>query len=187
MLTDEEWAVIDAIEGWLFREEAELLARLSVSPWCEVGAWKGRSTRVLARGGHGWVVDWFKGSSEHPAGTDTREEFYDNTFDLDITVLEMDYACAVPLIPTPIKLLYLDAEHTYEATREVFALFAPLVDDDGLVIIHDAWADDGGGKEGGMTPWPGVTLFVRELIEDGSPFWENVENVARCAVFRRKP
>lgn len=185
MLTDAEWAEVDAVEGWLFREEADLLARLATSPWCEVGAWKGRATRVLARGGHGWVVDWFKGSSEHPAGTDTRDEFLANTGHLNITVLPYSYVTACNLIPSSLQLLYLDAEHSYEGTAEAFALFAPLVARTGTVVFHDAWGDDGGGKDGGGTPWPGVTRFVRELAEAGD--WVNVENAARCAVFRRAP
>mgnify|MGYP000927415148 CR=1 FL=1 len=182
MLTDEEWADIDSVDGWLFREEADLLARLSTSPWCEVGAWKGRATRVLARGGHGWVVDWFKGSSEHGPDVDTRPEFDENTAGLNITVLSMDFRAACDRIPASLQLLFLDAEHSYEATAEAFALFSPLVARTGLVVFHDAWSDDGGGMDGGMTPWPGVTRFVRNLDPEQ---WVNIENVARCAVFAR--
>lgn len=183
MLTDEEWAAVDAIEGWLFRGEADMLASLATSPWCEVGAWKGRATRVLARGGHGFVVDWFKGSSEHPDGTDTRDEFFANTADLRITILPYDYRVGHYYVPSSLQLLYIDAEHTYEGTAEAFVLYSPLVAPSGCVVFHDAWSDDGGGKDGGGTPWPGVTRFVRELVDAGQ--WVNVDNADRCAVFRR--
>lgn len=185
MLTDDEWADVDSVDGWLFRPEADLLARLATTPWCEVGAWKGRATRVLARGGHGFVVDWFRGSSEHPDGTDTRAEFEANAGHLNVTVLPYDYRIGHRYVPSSLQLLYLDAEHTYEGTAEAFGLFSPLVAADGCVVVHDAWSDDGGGKDGGGTPWPGVTRFVREISTAG--MWVNTENVDRCAVFRRAP
>lgn len=187
MLTDEQWARIDAIDGWLFRPEADLLHDLITEvrePWCEVGAWKGKATNVFAMAhAFGYVVDWFQGSSEHPAGTNTLAEFNQNTEDLLIRVIPLDYEHGADLVPNGIHLLYLDAEHSYDATAHVFALYSPKVAELGYVVLHDAWGDNGEGKDGGRTPWPGVTQFALELIAGGE--WVNVRNVNRCAVFRR--
>lgn len=183
-MTDEEWAEIDAVEGWLFRQEAEFLQSLNKSPWCEVGAWKGRATKVLAKAGPGFVVDWFKGSSEHwdDGSLNTKPEFDANTIGLNITTVESDYRKAFRLIPDDLNFLYLDAEHTYEDTKEAFRLYSPnLADDSGIVVIHDAWGE--GGKPQG-NPWQGVTQFVEELIAMGE--WENISNAQRCAAFRRR-
>lgn len=181
-MKDEEWTEIDSVHGWLFRQEAEFLASLCVSPWCEVGAWKGRATRVMAKSGHGYVVDWFKGSSEHSqnGSIDTRAEFDANVTGLNITTIADDYRHAYRLIPDDIRFLYLDAEHTYENTKEAFRLYTPCLADDGIVVIHDAWGEVG---ERAGTPWPGVTQFVLELIDDGE--WDNFANKQRCAAFRR--
>jgi len=181
MLTDSEWQQVDEIPGWLFRSEADLLARYAASPWCEVGAWKGRSTVVLKRGGHGFTVDTFAGSDEPecPAGSDVFGEWFDNAGH-GVTALRGDFVTMVAAVPSGLRLLFLDAEHSYEATRLAWSLYAPLVAPDGVVIVHDAWGD-GGYPEG--NPWSGVTRWVTEVLERGD--WVNVENVARCAVLRR--
>jgi hypothetical protein len=92
----------------------------------------------------------------------------------------MDYRHAYRLVPDDLKFLYLDAEHTYSNTREAFDLYVPSLADDGIVVLHDAWGDNG---ETTGTPWPGVTQFAEELITNGE--WLNFANKRRCAAFKR--
>ena len=181
MLTDDEWAEVDKIPGWLYRAEADCIARYAATPWCEVGAWCGKSTVVLKRGGHGFVVDTFAGSGEIecPYGSDVRDEFDANVGD-GVTVHQGDFAEMADRIPSGLRLLYLDAEHSYDGTRNAWSLYSPLVASDGVVLVHDAWGEKG---ERDKTPWPGVTEWVLEVLERGD--WVEVESVRRIAVLRR--
>lgn len=186
-VSDELWSKVDAIDGWLFREEADLLYTFSKAGlWMELGSYKGKSTVVMAQNNNGVAIDWFKGSPEHPKDTDTHEEFIKNTQGLPHFVITLsgrmeEVIHEIDTKRTPkVKLLYLDAEHSYEATKLAFDLYEKFVDDKGYVIFHDAWGENG---ETDLTPWPGVTKFVNELCEDEN--WENIHNVRRCAVFIR--
>lgn len=182
VLTDEQWERAARAQGWYDRDEADLLYRLTVGPWCEVGCWKGRSTAVLAQTGHpGWAVDWFKGSSEH-GRVDTYHDFMAHMIGFDnVNVLRMAGEDAERFVPAGLNLLHLDAEHTYPATSSLFSLFSPKVETGGHVILHDAFTPTGRKIAG--SPWPGVTKFALELEQH--PDWHLVEHVNRSAAFRR--
>ena len=181
MITDALWAEVDRIPGWLFRAEADCIARHADAPWCEVGAWKGRATTVMARAGRGFVVDTFAGSGEPacPAGSDVRAEFEANV-GRGVTVLQGDFADMHTRVPPGLRLLYLDAEHSYESTRLAWSLYTPLVAPDGVVMVHDAWHDTGWPQG---NPWAGVTRWVTEVLEAGD--WVQVDTAARLAVLQR--
>ena len=181
MLTDDEWAEVDSIPGWLHRSEADLIAKYATTPWCEVGAWKGRSTVVLKRGGHGFVVDTWRGSGEPecPADSDVFDEWSTNA-GAGVTPLRGDFDRQVAAVPSGLRLLYLDAEHSYDGTRLAWALYSPLVALDGVVMVHDAWGDDGYPQG---NPWHGVTQWVNEVLERGD--WVQVDTAGRLAVLRR--
>lgn len=182
MLTDSEWAAVDRIPGWLFRAEADCIARHAGSPWVEVGAWKGRATLVLRRGGWGFVVDTFAGSGEPecPADSDARADWERNVGGPGVTVLQGRFEDMAARVPSGLRLLYLDAEHSYESTRAAWSLYTPLVAPDGVVMVHDAWGDDGYPQG---NPWGGVTDWVREVLAAGD--WVQVDTAQRIAVLRR--
>ncbi len=50
-----------------------------------------------------------------------------------------------------VELLHIDAFHTYEAVKEDFKTFAPLVNKGGFILFHDAATQ------------PGVTQLMREI------------------------
>jgi hypothetical protein len=189
-LSDEVWQQVDLGEGWLFRGEAELLHRLNTGRWCEIGSWKGRSTFLLAQRGQGYAIDWFCGieDPDYPyQGIDTYDEFLRNTRAVrqNLAILPMPFQEAVGLVKGPIDLLFLDAEHNYELTRNAFDLYSPLVPVGGHVVFHDARdeAFDTEGREIVAFPLPGVTAVVGEIGRDVD--WLHTEDVQRCAVFRK--
>ena len=185
------WEDIDAVEGWLFMEEADLLTKLAKAmppgcEWCEIGSYKGRSTLAFLRSGRmGYAIDWFQGSPEMPEGTNTLADFVKvlNKYDpicLVFTCMERSEV-AVNNIPDHIGVLFIDGEHSYEAVKKDFELYKNKVVEGGYIVFHDAWGDE--GQEGPPTPWPGVTQFVKELRD--SPEWEETHKVRRCAAFRK--
>lgn len=183
----ELWKMVDNIEGWLSQPEADQLYRLCKGKWIEVGSWKGRSTYVLASTGHhGVAIDWFKGSSEHYHAADTYEQFLKNVALVrdKITVVNADYKEAVGGVPDgKFQLLFLDAEHDYEHTKEALELYYPKVKKGGIIILHDVWGWDG-ERRADWTPWPGVTKYAYELLEDER--FEHIEDAHRSMAIRKK-
>jgi predicted O-methyltransferase YrrM len=174
-VTDEQWAKAARIYGWFDKDEAEFLYPLVTGPWCEIGSFHGRSTTVLAETGYpGWAVDWHRGSPEHPEGTDTYAEFVGNVGAYpNVEVLRMRLEDAEPHVG-PLQLLFLDAEHTYDATKQAWNLYAPKVVRGGIVAVHDA----AGGA------WPEVEQFAAEVR--GNQNWCQYRTVNRLAAFHRR-
>lgn len=176
VLTDAQWAKVDRIDGWLTREEADLLYGLCQGPWLEVGAWKGKSTTVLAETGHpGYVLDWFRGSPEHDPSTWTLPEYAENIRPyphVRTIVASIDDVSPQVFRPT---LIHLDADHSYEGTRDAFDKFAAA--SSATVVFHDYKIF------GGDDPWPGVTRFVDELLEGGR--WKYADRAHRSIALRR--
>ena len=181
MLSDALLARIEKIPGWLTKDEADFLHGCTKPPWCEIGAWMGRSTLVMADKGPGVVVDWFQGSPEHDPGTNTLNEFLAYTAGTpNITVIPKRFEDAVDDVGEDICTLHLDADHSYEATKRAFELYGPKVRPGGLVVMHDAWPNDVRSDP----PWPGVYRFALELMRD--PGWMYVGGIRSYAAFRRK-
>ncbi len=178
-MTEEQWAAVETIEGWLTRAEAELLYSLAETPWCEIGAWRGRSTRALAmNGSHGYTVDHWNGSpgaslEGDPAGV--FEEWCRNT-PQTVLMLEGDYADMAEHVPSGLSLLFNDHDHAYAPTRGAWDLYSPKVGPHGYVVFHDAVCGPG-------NPWPNVGRVCDEIA--GESAWNRLADVERCAVFRR--
>jgi hypothetical protein len=170
----EAWERAGKIQGWFGGDEAAMLYRLIDGPWCEIGCWKGRSTVMFACSHFvGYAIDHFKGSPEHPEGTDTFQEFLDNVKPYqNVAVLAMKFERAASLIPPSLSLLFLDADHSFEETKRAFDLYAPKVVPGGHVAFHDAKGDG----------WPEVERFVETLPADE---WEPAGAVELTRVFRR--
>lgn len=164
VLSGELWGKVKEIDGWLTHDEADLLARLCKGTWCEIGSWKGRSTLVLAQNYKGYAIDWFKGNPE-TEGADTYKDFLFNTRTVkdNIVVIKQKFETAVSQVP-PLQLLFLDAEHSYEATKQAFELYEPLVKKGGFIVLHDVWGL--GSKRIIGTPYQGVTDYAMGLLAD---------------------
>jgi predicted O-methyltransferase YrrM len=139
----------------------------------EVGSFMGRSTCWLATGvgvakrGMVTAVDHFQGSPEHQAGGthpvaeiardgSTLPAFRANLaahgLDAFVTPIVSASLNAAEKWTTPLRLVFIDGDHSYEASRDDFEAWSKFVVPGGLVAFHDIGA------------WPGVTKYYKELL-----------------------
>jgi MMP 1-O-methyltransferase len=167
------------IQGWLSERAGETLQRIvrdeiKTPTVVELGSWKGRSTSYLARGikergaGMVYAVDTWRGTS----GEAQHEQLLtgyapDQLFDeFAGNIRAQGLAEQVTAIRTttvlaarywdgePIGLLFIDAEHSYEAVRRDFELWSPHVEPGGIVVLDDVGS------------WAGPSRLISEL-----PHW----------------
>lgn len=141
----------------------------------EIGSYMGRSTCWLATGAEQacrekvTAVDHFTGSTEHRADGPYKENvlFEEGTtfnkFMNNIRGLGLDNY-VTPIIASseeaiknwsrPVRLLFIDGEHSYEESKKDFSLWSPFVVKGGCIAFHDI-----GVREG-------VTFFYDELMRD---------------------
>jgi MMP 1-O-methyltransferase len=132
----------------------------------------GRSTCWLAAGSKSvgrepvFAVDHFKGSPGHQAkGTHELHELAQNStyseFEANLKANNlMDWVR--PRIGSstevaanwsgPIRLLFIDGDHSYHSSKNDFDSWSRFVPVSGLVALHD------------IDVWPGVTQFYNELV-----------------------
>ncbi len=178
------WLVTDEfspIEGFLDPIEGYALLLLAqygpgVGSIVEIGSFQGRSTAYLARGSERGgrekvvAVDHFKGSPEHQPGgafaskaaavDGLYETFLKNLKRAGVAdrvhVVRSDSAGAAAGWSTPIRLLFIDGDHSYEESRRDYELWSPWLAPEGLVAFHD------------IKTFAGVTRYYEELTAGGS-------------------
>lgn len=150
------YALTETVEGWLTREEGELLYRLARA--CkgngvivEIGSFKGKSTIWLAKGSQAgagvpvYAIDPHTGSEEHRPSVGeplwTYEEFMANLrraqVEEIVKPLLSTSEAAVVSFELPVELLFIDGDHRYEAVRQDFDLWVPKLIEDGYLLMHD--------------------------------------------------
>lgn len=155
---------IETVEGYLAPNEIRFLALLAAVPTAdgeilEIGSFKGKSTVILAKAaalaGDGMVnaVDPMTAPSE--TDPDLRGEMSSLTdFQRNIASqgvaerINFHQAFSFDLAKTwdkPLRLLWIDGDHTYKGTRLDFEGFAPHLADRGIVAIHDVLHEFDGG------------------------------------------
>lgn len=164
----------------------------------EIGSFKGRSTCWLAAGlkhvaasgrapGVVYAIDHFTGSPEHqPGGThpdsdiathgSTLPAFRANITRLGLAdVVEPVVAPSLKAAPAwdkgPIRLLFIDGDHSYDASRADFEAWKPHIAPGGLVGFHDVGA------------WEGVTRFYDELLA-ANPAYKEVASINSLRIIR---
>ncbi len=171
-------AATNAIEGWLQPIEGYTLYLLAkdgpgTGAIVEIGSFKGRSTAFLAMGskrasrGPVTAIDHFRGSPEHQPGTagEVRELVESgSTFPTfrrnletaglwdQVEPVETSSQEAARSWNQPIRLLFIDGDHSYESSRTDYLSFERFVVDGGIICFHDI-----GNCEG-------VTRFYNEGI-----------------------
>ncbi len=177
-------ARFNSIEGYLHALEGFALSRLAASgegvgEIVEIGSFMGRSTAWLAWGAMSTgrervtAIDHFMGSPEHQPGQpweckdivesgSTLARFRANIEKAGVAG-HVDAVVAPSLHARkewtkPIRLLFIDGEHSYEASRADFEAWAPVVVNHGYVALHDVGA------------WEGVTRFFQETHAKGGQF-----------------
>ena len=176
------------VEGWLFDEEAELLqkyTKLTDYDIIELGVYKGKSTCAINpyKNVNSWhyAIDTFDGRATTKE-CNTLQEFLDNTKEAPVIVYIGSTNDFIKVyINNYIGLLFIDADHTYDAVKEDFNNYINNVVLNGYIIFHDAYGEDGPNSK--TIPWKGVYDFCQELQKDDRV--KLVESVRRCAVFQR--
>ena len=195
---DDLRAAFDGIEGFLHPQEGYALYHLAKygagrGAVVEIGSLFGRSTCWLAagtrEGGREKVVavDHFRGSPEHQkdgshpiaavaqAGT-TYPAFIANLQRLRLRDwVEPRIGSAVEIGAVwrgPIRLLFIDGDHSYEATRDDVETWSKHVVPAGFMALHD------------VDVWTGVTQLYRELLAANS-VWKEVAKVRTLRLLQR--
>lgn len=159
----------------------------------EISSFMGKSTCWLAAGIMNQcevkvnAVDHFKGSPEHQAGQVSEcGELVEkgstlNAFKKNIKAVELEqwvHAMVgsseeiVRQWTKPIRLLFIDGDHAYEASKKDFELWSPFVVRGGVIAFHD------------ITAWDGVTRFYRQLMA-GSREYQEIMKVESLAVIKK--
>jgi predicted O-methyltransferase YrrM len=162
------WPRIAKIYGWLTVQEASLLrhfAKLAKGPIVELGAYLGRSTVVLAASSNQpfTTIDTFLGSSEHHIDgkvIDTYPAFLNRlqAFGLEekVTVKKQDVVIAAQdFKEDSVHLLFVDADHEYQAVCDQVQAWLPKMVAGGVIILHD------------VGEWPGPTHVAGHLLQWG--------------------
>jgi len=113
----------------------------------EIGSWKGKSTVALARGSAKktrekiYAIDPHSILPEERYFEDTKSEFLANIARAGVK------DSVVPMIMTseeaakswnqPIRLLWIDGDHRYEAAKLDFTLWEPFLVEGGILAMHD--------------------------------------------------
>lgn len=157
-----------SIRTYTKRTELEALYRLAAdlppgAHVVELGSYLGASTCFLAAGlaaGGGSItaIDMWKNETMPDGLRDTFEEFQRNIATVRnrvrIVRKHTQDITAEDLRP-PIHFGFIDADHSYEATKSDAALLAPHIAPDGTLAFHDA------------TTFSGVGRAVAELLATG--------------------
>ena len=169
------------IQGWLSDAEGNLLLNLAhhYTPSCEavvveIGSWQGKSSVMLAAGlrgkrnSHLFCIDPF-GQDEKP---EYHEKFYASLMPRKKSIEDVFRmnVCRAGLnqIVTPIRgysfevrrdwrrtidMLFLDANHEYDAILRDFDDWSPFLNPGAVVAFHDV-----------IPQWPGVVRAVSERL-----------------------
>lgn len=141
-------------EEWFGPESCEALAGLVCEveglkgDIVEIGAWQGRSTLAMAQATRRIVntVDTWNGSpgevsAELAAGRDVHAEFLANleAAEIDnVVAWRMDWRQYFTTHFDPLKLVFIDAEHTYVEVRDTIETVRPLLVPGGIICGDDA-------------------------------------------------
>jgi predicted O-methyltransferase YrrM len=168
----------------------------------EIGSFKGLSACWLAMGAQMlananitagceriFAVDHFKGSPEHqPGGSHPDPDIARDGTTLNVFRGNIEKAGLTAFVNViekpsregalswsggPIRLCFIDGDHSYEASKEDFALWSKHVPVGGYICLHDVGS------------WPGVTKFAQELTNDQTSGFHRIFGVASLQVFRR--
>jgi predicted O-methyltransferase YrrM len=154
---EKAWQKVRNVPGYLLEEEARflgLLAACAPGPGVivEIGSFKGKSTVMLAsiaqRYGLGPVVAIDPHTTTAPTdpvipkGSSTFDEFKDSLRTAGVEAqVEAHRACSRDVAKgwsRPIRMLWIDGDHTYAGAKEDFDGFAPFLCEGGFVAVHDA-------------------------------------------------
>ena len=168
------WEAVRETTGFLTEREAKFLMLAAVAAPArgavlEIGSFKGRSTVGLALmakhygGGSIVAVDPFTApSSTDPRLTGQRSTFADFETSLSragvTDLVEPHRMFSRELAPgwsRPLRLLWIDGDHTYDGALEDVRLYKPFLADGGILAMHDV-----------LSRFPGATrVFLEQVLQ----------------------
>ena len=163
-------AVMRFHEDWLPAESCVALQRLVHhtrrvrGDIIEIGSWEGKSTIALAtaaapdrvRAVDTWLGSPGEDSERLAASRDVYAQFCENTAHLDnIDVYRMGWRDFAKGYKGRIRLLFIDAEHTYEEVSDTIVAFLPYMREGGIICGDDV-------------NQPPVRTAVLDTLGDGS-------------------
>ncbi|MBO1754037.1 class I SAM-dependent methyltransferase [Allobranchiibius sp. CTAmp26] len=165
--------------------------------WLEIGTYCGKSTYLLGNaartaGARVVTVDHHHGSEENQPGwewhdtsmVDPRSGRLDTLPHFRPVLDDLADVCSAVVArtevvaqwwATPLRLLFLDGNHTEETAQHDYRAFAPHVAAGGLLLVHDVFPDP---ADGGQAPWH----VVQAALADG---FEQVAEHGSLRVLRR--
>ena len=174
---------------YLFRKAAE-----ADGPIVEIGAAYGGSTTVLLLGKPRGVrvvsVDSFVGDSMggfRATAVECRaavRQAAGEALYRDWTLIARPSAEVAATWRSPIGLLYIDGDHSYEGVRQDFECWSPYLLPGASIIFHDSRRDPTADPHVFAQGWPGPTQLVRELVAGGT--FEVVEWCFSMTELRRR-
>ena len=188
---DALWEHVDAVPGWLKRDQARLLfehaRRLPPSARVlEIGSHQGRSTLVLAKaveplGGKVICIDPFVDGRLF-GGVPTRSKFERNVDAAGVqhlVELVPDYSTRLrPGWSEPFDLLYIDGKHDYWTLSDDLR-WSEHLPEGGAVLVHDAYSSIGVtlGILAHVLPSPTLRYVLRSdsmaLFFRSRPSWQD--------------
>lgn len=128
-------------DGWLDPNEADELRRLSVGMnVLELGAWKGRSTVVLAEGANYVVsVDRHKGTEGFGAtGVDSLPDYLGHVRELEnVAIVVAEFRQVMPFLGFHFDLVYVDGEHDWMSAMRDTQYAVEHCGEGGTIALHD--------------------------------------------------
>ena len=135
-----------------YTSEEELAALFGLAEDCppksralEIGSHLGASTCFIGAGlaqkdGHLYCVDTWHNETMPEGEQDTFETFRRNTAGLNgvlTPIRKRSDQLGASELQTPLQFVFLDGDHSYEATRKDFDLVEPWVAPEGIIAFHD--------------------------------------------------
>ena len=170
---------IKDVKTWTTRRELNVLYNLAVlcppnTYALEVGSYVGASSCYLAaalanQNSHLICVDTWQNDTIPEGQRDTFAEFEQNVSSVRkyiTTLRKRSDQLKREDIPTPLCLVFLDGDHSYEAVRQEVSFFTPLIADKGVLAFHDA------------VEFEGVARAIGEALASGSwQFGGGIDNL----------
>ncbi len=169
----EAWDATKPIPGYLLENEAKFLGLLAtITPAqgaiVEIGSYRGRSTVMLAKVAAHYGLGPMVAIDPHnspillnPDGSNrfsSYEDFLQNIRGAGVADhVEPHLAYSTALSPTwnrPIRLLWIDGDHSYPGAKADFDGFLPHLAPNGVLALHDALSNFAGP----------IRVFVEEIL-----------------------
>lgn len=191
------------VEGHMSAREVRFLALLGACKTAEgaileIGSFRGRSTVVLGKAvGDGEVVHACDPltipaqTGDYKGDKDSIAKDFHNNIDkhgvkAKVVVHQMFSTELAPTWSEPLRLLWIDGDHSYQGTKPDFDLFAKFVVPNGIIAFHDV-----------LHPYDGpVRVFMEDVLASdrwgacgvvGSIGWaQRVATPEQAALYREK-